>query len=815
MGDVAQRIRVTGVVQGVGFRPFVWHLAQELSLSGWVRNDALGVDILAQGAAEQVQALIARLRSEAPPLARVERIDAATAAPSPACSGFTIAPSVGGAVATAIGVDVGVCPDCLGELFNPEGRRWRHAFITCTHCGPRFGVATGLPYDRSRTTLAPFALCPDCQAEYTQPSDRRFHAETTCCPHCGPQLRLLHTDGEPLAGDPITQTLALLRQGSIVAIKGLGGFHLACDATNAKAVQRLRMRKHREAKPFALMACNRASLVPWVAVSAEEAALLDSPERPIVLLAQHRSDALPGVAPGLAQLGALLPVTPIHYLLFHEAAGRPAGTGWLQQAQPLLLVMTSANPGGEPMVTESGEARARLGGIADALLDHDRGIAASCDDSVLRVVDGHSAFLRRSRGYAPSAIALPRMGSAGAGQNVLAWGAYLKTTVCATRGSAAYLSPHVGDLDNAATCRFLEDTAQRLLDLLQLRPDAVAHDLQPDCHSTHAAQAFAAAHGLPCVGVQHHHAHIAATCAEHGHRGPVLGLALDGHGLGSDGTAWGGELLRVDGAGMRRIGHLRALPLPGGERAAREPWRMGAAALQLLQRGDEIPQRWAGLREAPGVAQLLQRGVRCPPSTSAGRWFDAAAALLGLCTHMDYEAQAAMRLEQAAQAHIARHGWPQPLEVRTGCVGAIHYGQPGENQRRQGPSLPDWPPYDLASEPVNGLSQLDLLPLLDALSHAPDPGWGAALFHATLADTLEHWVVAHAQALGLDTVALGGGCFANALLSSRLGRHLHRRGLRVLHPQRVGAGDGGLALGQAWVAQQFLENPNHASCALA
>ena len=787
MGDVAQRIRVTGVVQGVGFRPFVWHLAQELSLSGWVRNDALGVDILAQGADEQVQALIARLRSEAPPLARVEAVEAATTTPSAHCSGFAIAPSVDGAVATAIGVDVGVCPDCLGELFNPNGRRWRHAFITCTHCGPRFTVTTGLPYDRSRTTLAPFALCPDCQAEYTQAADRRFHAETTCCPHCGPQLRLLRADGSAVAGDPITETLALLRQGGIVAIKGLGGFHLACDATNAEAVQRLRTRKHREAKPFAVMACNRASLAPWVAVSEPEAQLLDAPERPIVLLTQNRIDALPGLAPGLAQLGAMLPVTPIHYLLFHEAAGRPTGTGWLQQAQPLLLVMTSANPGGEPIVRDSDEARARLADIADALLDHDRGIAASCDDSVLRVQDGHTAFLRRSRGYAPSAITLPRLDGAGAGQNVLAWGAYLKTTVCATRGRQAFLSPHVGDLDNAATCRFLEETAQRLLNLLQLRPDAVAHDLQMDAHSTRAAQSYAAAHGLPCIGVQHHHAHIAATCAEHGHSGPVLGLALDGVGLGDDGSAWGGELLVVDGARMRRLGHLHPLLLPGSDVAAREPWRIGAGALHFLERSVEIVTRWSTAAGASALAQLLQRGVHCPPTTSAGRWFDAAAAMLGLCSHMDYEAQAAMLLEQAAQAHIARHGWPAPL-------------------------APGWRIRSTAA----GLSELDLLPLLGTLAdtaRTPDSAaQGAALFHATLVDALAEWASAQAHTLGLDAVALGGGCFLNALLSTRLQAQLQARGLRVLRPVRVSPGDGGIALGQAWVAQQFLENPHHASC---
>jgi hydrogenase maturation protein HypF len=347
------------------------------------------------------------------------------------------------------------------------------------------------------------------------------------------------------------------------------------------------------------------------------------------------------------------------------------------------------------------------------------------------------------------------------------------------------LSPHVGDLDNAATCRFLEDTAQRLLNLLQLRPDAVAHDLQPDAHSTRAAQAFAATHGLPCVGVQHHHAHIAATCAEHGHTGPVLGLALDGVGLGADGAAWGGELLVVDGARMRRLGHLHPLLLPGGDAAARESWRIGAGVLHFSERSAEISTRWPTAAGASALAQLLQRGVHCPPTTSAGRWFDAAAALLGLCSHMDYEAQAAMLLEQAAQAYIARYGWPEPLA--------------------QG-----WRIQSNAA----GLSELDLLPLLGTLADLRDPAQGAALFHATLVDALAAWASTQAQAQGLDTVAFGGGCFLNALLSTRLQAQLQARGLRVLRPVRVSPGDGGLALGQAWVAQQFLENPDHASCTL-
>ncbi len=770
MTVIARRIRVTGIVQGVGFRPFVWRLAQELTLTGWVRNDAYGVEIAAQGDAAQIAALLRRIKAEAPTLARIDTVHAHEVAPE-SLSAFSIVASQRGPTgnaSSAIGPDVAVCPDCQAELCDPSNRRWRHAFITCTHCGPRYTVTRALPYDRPQTSLAPFALCPACAREYRSPLDRRFHAETTCCPVCGPTLSLRDMQGAAIAGDAIGATLGLLRAGSIVAIKGLGGFHLACDARQAEAVARLRLRKDREEKPFAVMAANAASLAPYVRVDAAERLLLEGRERPVVLLRRQPAaqDALPGVAPGLLSLGAMLPTTPIHLLLFHEHAARPAGNDWLAEPQDLLLVMTSANPGGEPIVRDGAEAMSRLAGIADAVLDHDREVVARCDDSVLRTLAGQTQFVRRSRGYAPAAIRLPNAGPA-----VLAFGAQQKSSVCLTRGDEAFLSPHIGDLDNAATCAFQDETVLRMADLLEVRPAIVAHDLHPDYFSTQAAIAFAAQHGLPTVAVQHHHAHIAATCAEHGHRGEVLGLALDGTGLGSDGAAWGGELLRVHGARCARLGHLRPLPMPGGDRAAREPWRMAAAVLHEAGRNADIAARF-GQAGADTLATMLARRLNCPPSSSMGRVFDAAAGLLGLCSHMKFEAQAAMLVEQAATGFIESLDWPRPLS------GGWSIGAQG---------------------------QLDLLPLLCALDGAVDVKQAAARFHATLVAALSDWVRRAADRHSLSTVAWGGGCFLNALLSTGLRQNLEQHGLTVLAPRQLSPGDASVAVGQAWVAIQSLE----------
>lgn len=769
---VASRIRVTGIVQGVGFRPFVWRLARELDIAGWVRNDPEGVEIAAEGEASRLDTLIERLRHDAPPLARVDAVRAADVRPEGA-RGFAIVDSARGhAHRTAIGADVGVCDDCLEELFDPAGRRWRHGFITCTHCGPRYTVTRGLPYDRPQTSLAPFPLCAACATEYGEPANRRFHAETTCCPACGPRLSLRDANGGTLDGDPIATVLDRLRSGAIVAIKGLGGFHLACDARNGAAVARLRELKDREAKPFAVMLANVASIESHAAPTDDERALLQGRERPVVLLTRRTGNdaVLAGVAPGLDTLGVMLPTTPIHYLLFHEAAARPGGTAWLQGAQDMVLVMTSANPGGEPIVRADAEAAERLGGIADLILGHDRDIAARCDDSVIRVVAGTTHFIRRSRGYSPGAIRLPR-----GGPSVLAFGAHLKNTVCVTRDADAFFSAHIGDLETAETCAYLDETVARMLDLLDVRPELVTHDLHPDTYSTRAASEFAARLGLPRVPVQHHHAHIAAVCAEHGLCEPVLGLALDGIGYGDDGAAWGGELLRIDGGKCARIGHLRPLPLPGGDRAAREPWRMAAAALNEVGRGSEIGVRF-NEPAAATVAAMLERDLNCPRTSSMGRVFDAAAGLLGVCSRQQFEAQAAMQLEQAARRHVAVHGWPQIPE--SGWI----IGRTG------------------------GASQLDLLPALAALTDADSVDAAAARFHATLVAALGEWIATAAATQGITTVVWSGGCFFNDLLSAGLLGNLKRRGLDVRRPRRVSPGDAGISFGQAWVALETTGN---------
>lgn len=773
---VRAHIRVRGVVQGVGFRPFVYREAQQLGLCGWVRNDAEGVAIEAEGDAARVAQLVERLAVCAPPLARVDAVEREDCTPYLEQSGFHILESGAGRLVTAIGHDSAVCRDCLAELFDPGDRRWRYAFINCTHCGPRYTITRSLPYDRAQTSMAGFVQCAACESEYRDPAHRRFHAEPNACPDCGPRLELREASGAPLeVQDPIAEVLARLRRGEILAIKGLGGFHLACDATDARAVARLRARKQREEKPFALMFANGVSAACWAHYGADERVLLDGGERPIVLLRKRAGtdEAFPGVAPGIAWLGAMLPYTPLQYLLFHEAAGRPAGLDWLDQPQSLALVMTSANPNGEPLVRDNDEALARLAGIADAFLLHDRDIVVRCDDSVVRSEEAGAGaaalgtprygFIRRARGYTPRAIKLAR-----SGPSVLALGGWFKNTVCLTRGDEAFVSQHVGDLDNATTCTFLDETVAHLERILDVRPALIAHDLHPDFHSSRLAAELGARRGVPALAVQHHHAHIAAVLAEHRHDGPVLGLALDGVGLGSDGTAWGGELLRVDGVRCQRLGHLRELPLPGGDRAAREPWRMAAAALHALGQGDAIGERFAHQPAASTVTTMLARGINCPPTSSMGRWFDAAAGLLGVREVMAFEGQAAMLLEGLAEKH--------------------------------GEIAPDLDAFVLGAD-----GTLDLLPLLARLAAESDAARGAALFHATLAAALEAWVLEGARRADMGVVALGGGCFLNHLLSRSLRCRLAAQGIDVLEARQLPPNDGGLSLGQAWVAQRTLD----------
>jgi hydrogenase maturation protein HypF len=734
------RIRVRGRVQGVGFRPFVYAQAQRIGLVGFVLNDRDGVLIEAQG--DGAEGLLDALREHPPPLSRIDSISAETIAPLDGESGFSVASSgQGGALLTEIGPDVGVCADCLRELFDPADRRHRYPFITCTHCGPRFTICARLPYDRPQTSLAAFPLCPACEREYTDPGNRRFHAESTACAVCGPRLSL-----DPRA------ILARLQQGEIVAIKGIGGYHLACDARNADAVLRLRSRKQREAKPLAVMVANLASAKVLAEVDPREALLLSSRERPIVVL---RARADNGIAASVSQelptLGLMLPYTPIHYLLCHAAAGEPDGSDWLDAPQSIALVMTSANPHGEPLVHTDAAARERLAGIADLIVDHDRPILVRCDDSVMRVVDARPTFIRRARGFVPEPIDL------GAdGPSVLGVGAFLKNTVCITRGREAFVSQHIGDLDNAEARRFLGETVAHFQRILDVQPEAVACDWHPDFPSSEFARQL----GLPITPVQHHHAHIAAVAAEHGVSGALLGLALDGYGYGETGAAWGGELLRVDAAGFERLGHLYPLAQPGGDRCARETWRCAAAALHALGRGEEIAGRFSGEPMAPLLRQLLDRGL-APTTSSAGRWFDAACGLLGLHWHSSYEGQAPMALEaQFTSAEVVEHGWRID----------------------------------------NGV--LDLRALLGALAEpGMDVRTGSNRFHGTLIAALAAWVVQAASVTGLRQVALSGGCLLNRVLAEGLSAALRGHGLTPLLPRLLPPNDGAISLGQVCVVR--------------
>ncbi len=748
-----RQIKVRGLVQGVGFRPYVWRLANELELRGWVRNDGAGVTIAVDG--QKVAEFMMRLPTEVPRLARIDYIESTSV--EVAGAGFAIIDSAAGEVATAIGPDAAICPDCIADICDPENRRWRYAFTTCTHCGPRYTVSRRIPYDRAQTSLAEFPLCAACNAEYTAPVDRRFHAETTCCPQCGPQLFLLEAAGRPLAGDPIGETLRLLRDGKIVAIKGLGGFHLACDARNTGAVAELRRRKQREEKPFAVMGLNVASLAGHARIAAAERALLEGVAAPIVLCPKTGGE-LPGVAPGLAWLGVMLPATPLHLLLWHEALGRPSGNCWLTAPSDLLLVMTSANPHGEALVIGNDEALARLGGIADAFLVHDREIVVRCDDSVVRA---GPAFIRRARGYTPVPIPL-----ASDGPTVLALGAYLKNSICVLKGKEAFLSQHIGSLDNASAVGFLEETVAHLLAILDVTPELIAHDLHPDFQSTLLAQRLAAELSVPAIAVAHHHAHVAAICAEQRLAGPVLGLALDGVGLGPDGGLWGGELLYVAAGQCRRLGHLLPLALPGGDRAVREPWRMAASALAACGRRAEIAAfiaRRYPEHDGERLAMMLERRLNCPPTSSLGRLFDAAAGVLGLRAEARYEGQAAMELEGLA----AMHGVVEPL--------------PG------GMVLCD------------GIA--DFTPLLSRLADCANAPYGAALFHATVAAGLADWASVAVDREKVAKIVVGGGCAMNAILMSALRRHFEARGAMLFEACQAPPNDGGLALGQGWVAR--------------
>jgi hydrogenase maturation protein HypF len=711
VGVQRRRFRARGVVQGVGFRPFVHRLARAHGLGGFVLNDGAGVVIEAEGTPPELDAFAAELVSAAPGLARVESLSAVVVE-TLHDAGFAIRESAaGGGAAAAIPPDVATCDDCLRELFDPGDRRYRYPFVNCTQCGPRLTIVQSVPYDRARTTMSRFELCPDCRREYEDPSDRRFHAEPVACPACGPQLSMQLEDAE-----------AVLRDGGIVAVKGLGGYHLACDARSEEAVARLRARKHREEKPLALMTGDPDALC---ALDDEERALLTSPARPIVLA--RRRDGAPvaaSVSPASPWLGVMLPYTPLHHLLWHDLR--------------FPIVLTSGNRSDEPIAFEDDEARRRLAGIADAILGHDRPIHRRCEDSVVR----RGAVHRRSRGYAPQPLPLP----VEAPVPLVAAGGELKSTFCVARGGEAFLSAHLGDLDSEQAYRAFRTDLDLYLEMLAVEPEAIACDLHPEYLSTKWAQE----QELPLVEVQHHHAHAAACLAEHGEPGPALALVFDGTGFGPDGTLWGGELLRADLAGYERLAWLEPVPLPGGEAAVREPWRL--AAMHLERAGLPVPwPEWERVRASLAVNAPLASGM--------GRLFDSVAALLGVRERISYEGQAAVELELLAGDTPA-----QPLPWRFGattqlvtdCYLLLRAGRPREEI--------------------------------------------AAAFHETVAASS----VAECSAFGGDTVVLSGGAFQNRRLAASTRAGLEAAGFRVLEHRLVPPNDGGISFGQAAVAARRL-----------
>ncbi|MFL5792603.1 MAG: carbamoyltransferase HypF [Actinomycetota bacterium] len=747
------RVRVEGIVQGVGFRPFVHALAGRLGLAGLVGNDAGGVFVEVEGAAETVERFLEALSAEAPPLAVIERVTATPLAPT-GTPGFAIAPSkTGGQRQTLVSPDTATCADCLRELADPADRRFRYPFINCTNCGPRFTIVRDVPYDRPATTMASFAMCADCAREYHDPADRRFHAQPVCCPACGPALRLLDRDGRATDGDPLAEAAARLRAGAVVAVKGLGGYHLAADAAAEPAVAALRARKHREDKPFAVMVADLDGARSLCLVDPAEEAMLASPRRPIVLLRR-----LPGaaaaepVAPGNRSLGVMLPYAPLHHLLLDEV-GRP-------------IVLTSGNVSDEPIAYRDADALERLGGIADWFLVHNRPIHVRADDSVVRGFRGRELPLRRSRGFAPQPLGLPWPFP----RHVLACGAELKHTFCVARDGHAFVSHHIGDLENYETFRSFTEGVGHFRRLFAVEPEVVAHDLHPEYLSTKYALEL---DGVELEGVQHHHAHVAACLADNGEPGPVIGVAFDGLGFGTDGTIWGGELLVADLRGFRRAGHLEVVPMPGGAAAIREPWRMAAAWLDAAL-GGRVPERLAVVGRNRDrwerVLSLARSGTASPATSSAGRLFDAVAAILGVRDAVNYEGQAAVELEQ-----LADPGEPAAYPVRVAAADA-----------RGGPLR---------------LAGTDLvLAVVEDLEAGVAPPLVAARFHNGLAAA----TVAACQALreesGLGTVALSGGVFQNMLLLERMVAGLERTGFRALVHSRVPPNDGGISLGQAAVA---------------
>ncbi|ROR37427.1 carbamoyltransferase HypF [Kitasatospora cineracea] len=768
-----RRIRVRGIVQGVGFRPFVYQEARRHRLTGFVGNDADGVFIEAEGAPKDVSAFVTALRDQAPPLARVDGITEQDLAPRGG-EEFTIVASRGHHEQrnTLIAPDSAICADCLAELLDPADRRHRYPFINCTNCGPRFTISRDIPYDRANTTMSGFPLCARCRAEYTDPADRRFHAQPNACPDCGPRLSFADRREQPGPGDgPLDRAARLLADGGILAVKGLGGFHLACDATDPTAVAELRRRKGREAKPLAVMVPDLATAESLCAISAEERRLLESPQRPIVLLRRHHgSTDMTPVAPDTGTLGVMLPYTPMHHVLLDAyRAVRPVD-------RPAVLVMTSANASDDPIVYRDEDALAQLPGIADAVLLHDRPIHMRCDDSLVRMAPGGPQVLRRARGHAPAPVTLPEASPV----PLLACGSNNKATFCLVKDDQAFVSHHIGKLDAPRAAESYARTVEHYRRLFDVAPVVVVHDYHPRYRSTR----YALESGIPVkIGVQHHEAHIASVIAEHRITGQVIGVAADGTGHGPDGTIWGGEVLVGGLRGFSRFAHLTPVPLPGARQAVRRPWMLGYVYLRAAFGDDADPAALPLLRELPpertaALDRLIADRAASPLTSSAGRLFDAVSAILGLRHHNQYEGQAAVALEELALRHRA------PTRALPPTDGVLAEGGP-----------------------------IDTPALVRALVEDLRAGCGLAetahRFHVRLATVLAARCRAARRRHGLDRVALSGGVFQNTLLLGLLTTELQADGFTVYRNAVVPCNDGGLSLGQAAIAAARLRDLLH------
>ncbi len=767
-----REVRICGVVQGVGFRPFIYRLAQEESLTGFIGNDTEGVIIEIEGPAERVEAFLERTRSETPPLARIDSVEVREL-PVSGEAGFRIVSSqVKGQVSTGIPADAATCSDCLRELLDPSDRRYRYPFLNCTNCGPRFTITRRIPYDRPQTSMAKFPMCAACQAEYDDPLNRRFHAQPNACPVCGPHVWLETPDGTHIPSeDAVAATIERLLAGEVMAIKGIGGFHLSADATNEAAVERLRQRKHRYGKPLAVMVRDLEEVRALCMLTREEELLLQTSARPIVLARSREGNCIaPGVAPGIPWLGVFLPYAPLQHLLFADARVR-------------ALVMTSANLSEEPIAIDNDEARARLGAIADAFLMHDREILQRCDDSVAAVVDGAPQLIRRARGYVPLGTELPLDSPP-----LLAVGGHLKNVFALARGRFAYQSQHLGDLENLTGLEFFEESLGHLMRTFEIQPATVVHDMHPGYLSTSWAKQWATQRGLPLLAVQHHHAHIAACIAEHRLEGPVIGLSLDGTGYGADGRIWGGEVLVCRLDGFERFAHLEYVPMPGGEAAIKEPWRMALGHLHTdgfnLTDGATLRLVGASEQETRVLVRAMERGLNSPLTSSCGRLFDAVAAVVLKRRQVDYEAQAAIELEGIAV--------DEPLELHP--EGAYEIEISGGDWSKREPMRMSVQPLwrDLLQDLQSDVSRARI----------------AARFHAALAEGFVKAAIRARAVTGVGQVALSGGCMHNRRLVQLLREGLETETFEVLQQRRVSPGDGGLSYGQAVVAAAILSRRN-------